>query len=150
MADRLDLPAYPFQMRCTGTRNELFDEVRRCWVRLTPEEWVRQHVAMLLVRHHGVPSARLAVEKGFSYLGQPRRADLVVYDRQGRAQLVVECKAPGVPITQATFEQVARYNQVLGADVLMVTNGRQHFVYRVVEGPEPFVFLPALPALTAE
>lgn len=148
--DRLDLPAYPFQMRTTGTRAEIFDEVRRLWVRLTPEEWVRQHVARMLIQKHGVTPARLAVEKGFLYLGQPRRADLVVYDRQGHARLLVECKASSVALSQATFEQVARYNQVLGADVILVTNGRQHFVYRVVPGPAPFVFLSELPPLREE
>ncbi len=143
----LDLPAFSFQTRAVGARAEIFDAVRRRWVRLTPEEWVRQHVAMLLVHHHGVPPARLAIEKGFTYLGQPRRADLVVYDRQARARLLVECKAPAIALNQTTFEQVARYNQVLGADVIMVTNGRQHFVYRVTGDSPTFDFLPGLPEL---
>ncbi len=143
--DTLDLPPYPFKTRSVEARAEIFDEVRRKWVRLTPEEWVRQHVAMMLVAHHGVKKGRLAIEKGFLFLGQPRRADLVVYDVHGQAQLLVECKAPGVKIGQETFEQVARYNQVLGSRTIMVTNGLQHFVYRV-EGTS-FTFLPALPTL---
>ena len=97
-----------------------------------------------------VSLARIYDDLGFDQLaviGEARRADLVVYDRQARARLLVECKAPAIALDQATFEQVARYNQVLGADVLMVTNGLRHFVYRVVEGPEPFVFLPGQPPL---
>ncbi len=146
MAEALDLPAYPLQTRTAGGKQEIFDEIRKRWVRLTPEEWVRQHVAQMLVQGYGVSAARVAVEKGFSYLGQARRADLVLYGRDGRARLLVECKAPGVALSQATFEQVARYNQVLGADVMLVTNGRQHFVYRV-DSEGQIVFLDGLPAL---
>lgn len=140
----LNLPPAALATRTASGRGEVFDVIRRAWVRLTPEEWVRQHVLTLLVGHRGVPAALVAVEKGFVYNRMARRADVVVYGRDGRARLLVECKAPRVTLTTAAFEQVARYNTVVGAGVILVTNGLAHAVYR--PAAEGFAFLPDVPA----
>ncbi|HLA63777.1 MAG TPA: type I restriction enzyme HsdR N-terminal domain-containing protein [Rhodothermales bacterium] len=98
------------------------DPVRRRWVRLTPEEGVRQRLLLHLLSL-GYPPGLLAVEKAFTYVGRTWRADVVAYDRARRPLLLAECKAPGVPLTQAVLDQLARYNATVRARVLAATNG---------------------------
>lgn len=103
-------------------RREILDPVRQRWVALTPEEGVRQRLLALLLSL-GYPSGLLAIEKKVEHLGRLWRADVVAYDRRQRPVLLAECKAPGVAVEQATFDQLARYNAVLGARALLATNG---------------------------
>ena len=111
-----------FQIRDREGRREILDPVRRRWVALTPEEGVRQRlVAGLIAR--GYPAGLMAVEKKVEHLGRAWRADLVCYGRDSRPLLLAECKAPGVRVDQTTFDQLARYNAVLGARTLLATNG---------------------------
>src|SRR5690606_20208859 len=134
----LDFPAYDLPV---------LDPVRRRWVRLTPEERVRQLLLRLLA-DLGHPTGLTAVEKGFDYLGAVWRADVVVHDRRGRPLLMAECKAPDVPVTQATFDQLARYNAVVGARALLATNGRVHYCCaRDADGA--YRFLDAIPTFDA-
>lgn len=98
------------------------DPIRRRWVRLTPEEGVRQRLLRAFLTH-GYPSGLLAVERGLHHLGRTWRADVVLHGRDGRPLLIAECKAPTVGITQDTFDQLARYNVALGARALVATNG---------------------------
>ena len=139
----LDFPAYDLPVREQNGRPFVLDPVRRRWVRLTPEERVRQLLLRLLA-DLGYPPALTAVEKGFDYLGAVWRADAVVHDRQGRPVLLAECKAPGVPLSQATFDQLARYNVVVRARALLATNGRAHYCC-VLEGDGAYRFLDAIP-----
>ncbi|MDX1548816.1 MAG: type I restriction enzyme HsdR N-terminal domain-containing protein [Rhodothermales bacterium] len=145
----LNLPAYAFRTREQGGRAMIFDPVRRKYVRLTPEEWVRQHFVQFLIREQGVPAALVAIEMGFTYQGMGRRADVVVHDRRGRPLLMVECKAPSVEIRQAVFDQVARYNKVVQARYLVVTNGLVHYCYVPDYEAGAYHFLDALPAYEA-
>ncbi len=125
----------------------IFDAVRSRYVRLTPEEWVRQHLIGFLISHRGVPLSLVAVEKGFDVSGQSKRADVVVYRRDGRPWLLAECKAPGVAIGDAALRQVARYARVIHADVLALTNGLRHEAFAVASGAlTPLEDLPAYPA----
>ena len=143
--DPLAFPAYDFALRTDGGKRQILDTVRRKWVRLTPEEWVRQH----LLRHLadlGYPTGLTAVEKGFDYLGSTWRADVVVVDRQQRPLLIAECKASSVPIDQATFDQLARYNTVVRAHALLATNGLTH--YCCVLGEDGYAFLEAIPSFS--
>ena len=117
------LPAYPLDPRDDGGRPLVLDPVRRKWVRLTPEEGVRQR----LLRHLlalGYPVGLIAVEKAFAHLGRTWRADVVAYDRARRPLVLAECKAPGVALDQAVLDQLARYNAVVRARVLVATDGR--------------------------
>ena len=130
--------------RDDGGRRLVHDPVRRRWVALTPEEGVRQHLLADLVAL-GYPAGLLAVEKGLVYRGRGWRADVVAYGRDGRARLLAECKAPGVAVGQATFDQLARYNAVLDAGVLVVDNGaaryccvREGAAWRFVDALPPF------------
>lgn len=138
----LAFPAYEIPMREDGGRTLVLDPVRRKWVRLTPEEWVRQHLLRYLA-DLGYPPGLTAVEKAFEHLDRAWRADVAVYDRQRRPLLLAECKAPEVPVTQATFDQLARYNAVLQARLLLATNG--HTTYCCRRGPEGYHFLEAIP-----
>lgn len=141
----LNLPRYEPRIRTNDERRDIFDPVRSRYVRLTPEEWVRQHFVQYLTRSCGYPVSLMAVEKGFEFQQMAWRADIVVHDRLGRPFLMVECKAPGVRITQSTFDQVSRYNLVVKARFLIVTNGLKHYCwtiegssYRFLDGPPPF------------
>lgn len=129
--ETLNFPSYTFRLQQRGRQTYLLDPLRRRWVRLTPEEWVRQHLAQYLIQALGCPPSLIALEAALTDQGMARRADLVVYDRQGRPLLLAECKAPTVPITQEVVEQVGRYNRVIGAPYLLVTNGRQHYAWHI-------------------
>lgn len=118
---------------------------RRRWVRLTPEEWVRQHLLAYL-GSLGYPAGLVAVEKEMAYLGLAHRADVVVHDRRARPWLLAECKAPDVPIAQTTFEQAARYNTVARAPYLAVTNGLDTYCAHVDFATGRRRFLDGFPA----
>ncbi len=145
----LNLPPYDFLVREIDGKAMIFDPVRKKYVRLTPEEWVRQHVVQYLIRDRGVPPGLVAIEAAFTYARMPRRADVIVHDRSGRPLLMVECKAPDVEIRQAAFDQVARYNTVVRAQYLMVTNGLVHYCCRIDHSAGTYHFLDALPRYEA-
>lgn len=140
-------PGTPFTLREHHGRLEIRDPVRRRFVALTPEEWVRQHLIRLMVERLGYPIGLLAVEKGF---GQGlRRADVVALDRLARPVVIAECKAPSVALTQSVLDQVSRYNAVAEAPVLAVTNGLRHAVWRVDRTARTLDFLATLPRFEA-
>lgn len=144
--ETLNLPAYDLRVEEREGGAVVLDPIRQKYVRLTPEEWVRQHFVQYLVQALGVPRGLVAVEKGFRYQDQPQRADVVVHDRTGAPLVLVECKAPSCPIQQSVFEQGARYNAVLGAPFLVVTNGREHYACRIDFDAGTYRFLDDLPA----
>lgn len=131
MMQKLQLPEYSFRLREERGRRLIFDEIRRRFVALTPEEWVRQHFLHYLVAEKGYPASLMAVEKKVTVNGLSQRFDLLVYDRKGAPLLVAEFKAPGVAVTQAAFDQAVRYNSALKVPLILVSNGLQHFVCRV-------------------
>ena len=133
----------PLQTRQSGGRTEVLDPVRRRWVALTPEEGVRQQLLADLGAL-GYPAGLLAVEKALAYGGATWRADVVAYDRAHRPLLLAECKAPGVAISQTTFDQLARYNAVLGARILLVDNGATR--YCCVLTGDAWQFVDTIPA----
>lgn len=143
--ERLNFPAYAFHIRHEGRKALIFDPVRRKYVRLTPEEWVRQHVVQYLVQDRRVPQGLVAVEVSVPYQGMARRADVIVHDRAGKALLMVECKAPEVPVAQPVFDQVARYNKVVQARYLLVTNGRVHYCAVLDRERDTYRFLDSIP-----
>ena len=130
---RLNLPAAPLSFRSGAGRRgapEVYDPLRAKWVALTPEEWVRQHFTSFLQNLRGFPARLMANEYGISLNGTSRRCDTVVFDTRLRIRVICEYKAPSVPITQKVFDQIARYNIVLEAPYLMVSNGLHHFCCR--------------------
>ena len=141
----LHFPPYTLQVKQESGKELIFDPIRKRWVALQPEEWVRQHVLEFLMQDRQVPAGLIAVEKGFTYQGKPYRADVIVHDRKGQPALMVECKAPEVPISQATFDQVATYNQVIRASYLYVTNGLQHFCSKIIWSRQSYEFISSVP-----
>jgi hypothetical protein len=144
--EQLNFPTFVFDIREAPEGRQVFDVVRRRYVRLTPEEWVRQHVVRFLIEHRGFPRGLVAIEPGFTLRQLPKRADVVAYQRDGTPLLVVECKATTVPIGQAAVDQAARYNSVLGAAYVLVTNGRKHLFWHAEPVDGAFRFLADIPA----
>lgn len=131
---KLNLPEVEMKLR-SGTRGvEIYDPLRRSWLLLKPEEWVRQHFIAFLNSECGVPLGRMANEVAISLNGTSKRCDTVIYDPSLRPVCIVEYKAPNISLSLQTFEQIARYNLVLGVPWLIVSNGLRHFsVYTLGE-----------------
>jgi len=127
----------------------IFDIVRKKYVVLTPEEWVRQHVVHYLVEKKGYAISRVAVEREIELYGLKRRFDIVVFDRSGNPWLLVECKAPAVALTQKVFDQVFRYNLTLAAPYVAITNGVRHFC-GYMNQENDFCFLDDFPEFSQE
>lgn len=128
----LNLPAYSVKLKTVNQQSQIFDEVRKKWLVLTPEEWVRQHVVYYLNSSFSYPMGLMAIEKELVLNGMKRRTDIVIYSRTGAPKMIVECKAPGVKIDQSTLDQASRYNLVLEVPFLMITNGMKHYVLEIM------------------
>jgi hypothetical protein len=124
---RLNLPSFPFRIREQGQRKQIFDCLRQRYVALTPEEWVRQHFIRFLTRVRHYPLSLMTVERGVRSFAGIKRTDVVVHDRWGKPWMIIECKAPNIPLTEETLWQAARYNRTLQAHYLVITNGLEHY-----------------------
>ena len=142
----LNFPRYTFRFKNSENKPFIFDPVRKKFVRLTPEEWVRQHTLNYLINHYNYPLSLINVEKEMRLHGTKKRYDIVVFNSDGSINIIVECKAPEVPVTQTTFDQIARYNLALESTYLMVTNGLQHYYCLLDYTEEKYVFLKEIPA----
>ena len=127
----LNLPAYAFERREHEGRAQIYDPIRRRFVALTPEEWVRQHIVQYLIQEKQFPAGLTGIEKRLLIKGKRKRCDVVIYDRSASPLLLVECKAPHRPVKQAVFGQIATYNIALSAPYLLVTNGLEHYCCRI-------------------
>jgi len=146
---KLNLPAYDVKVRENGTKGkEVFDAFRKKYVRLTPEEWVRQHFLHFLCDTKHYPESLIAVEKSLTIHGRPRRFDAVVYNPDGLPVLLLEFKAPEVKLTQAVFDQVAAYNLALHADYLIISNGLSHYCCKMDYLKHRYHFLKDIPDFT--
>lgn len=143
MMKQLNLPVYDFRYRTTGQSKEIFDSLRKKFVRLTPEEWVRQHFVMYLTSELKYPSGLVSIETGIMVNGLQKRSDIVVYDRNGQPWMIVECKRPEVTLNEETFYQAANYHQTLNSQYLVVTNGIQHYCCKFAE--QGFQFINSFP-----
>ena len=119
------------QVRENDGRREVLDPVRRRWVALTPEEWVRQQTIRLLHEHYGYPLELMQVEGAITINVMTRLCDIVVYNTAGQPRMIVECKQPEVPINQKVCDQACRYNTVLQVPLLFLTNGRQQIIIEI-------------------
>ena len=142
---KLNFPTYSFRFKNSKNKVAIFDEIRKKFIILTPEEWVRQHVIRYLIEEKNFPKSYINVEKLIKVNDLSKRYDIVVYQPNGEFFLLVECKAPEVKITQQTFDQIARYNLVLNAKYLMVTNGLNHYFCQMDFENEKYIFLQELP-----
>ena len=142
---KLNFYSYSFRFKNSENKVSIFDEIRKKFIILTPEEWVRQHVVRFLLEEKKYPKSLINVEKVLKVNGLKKRYDAVVFNTAGEIQVLVECKAPEVKITQATFDQIARYNITMNAQYLIVTNGLNHYFCQMDFENEKYVFLPQLP-----
>ncbi|MCG8477269.1 MAG: type I restriction enzyme HsdR N-terminal domain-containing protein [Cytophagales bacterium] len=126
----LNFPICELKIRKNSEREEIYDIVRRKYLVLTPEEWVRQHVVHTLVGSLGYSKSLLRLEGGVAFNRLHKRSDIVAYDQQGKSFLLVECKAPHVRIDEKVWHQAAVYNQEIGAPYVLLTNGLQHVCCR--------------------
>ena len=143
---QLKFPVYSFRFKSSENKTLIFDEIRKKFIILTPEEWVRQHVLRFLISEKKYPKSLINVEKQLKVKDTIKRYDVVIYNRDGSIFLIVECKAPSIPITQQTFDQIARYNLVANATYLMVSNGLDHYYCQMDYENEAYIFLKDLPS----
>lgn len=142
---QLNFPAYGFRFKSSENKISIFDPIRKKFIILTNEEWVRQHVVQFLILEKMFPKSLINVEKVLVLNEMKKRYDVVVFNSDGSIHLIVECKAPQIEITQDTFDQIARYNLSLNATYLMVTNGLQHYFCQMDYENQAYVFLKDLP-----
>ena len=143
---QINLPSYEIKLREHDGKREIFDFLRRRYVALTPEEWVRQHFVHFLVKQKGYPKGLLANEIELRIGGKHLRCDTVLYNTQLQPRMIIEYKAPDVAITQRVFNQIAAYNMLLHVDYLVVSNGRHHYCCRMDYAQHSRQFLPDIPS----
>ena len=141
----LNFPGYNFRFKSSENKQQIFDIIRKKFVSLQPEEWVRQHVIHFLSIDKKYPKSLINVEKTLSLNGLRKRYDIVVFNKDGSIHILVECKSPNIIISQDVFDQIARYNLKLKAEYLMVTNGFDHFYCNMNYEEEKYSFLRQIP-----
>ena len=117
---------YNHKINFIGKKKYIFDPLRKKNILLTNEEWVRQNIILFLKNELKVPLSHIAVERGFTINNLKKRFDIVVYNKKGEVQILIECKAPNIKIKQSVFNQISKYNLVLNSKFLMITNGINH------------------------
>ncbi|WP_339605758.1 type I restriction enzyme HsdR N-terminal domain-containing protein [uncultured Roseivirga sp.] len=145
--DSLNLPAYKYRLEKRDGKLVIFDPIRKKFVVLTPEEWVRQHFIHFLSGSLGYSLNRMSVETGNKYNQLQKRSDILFYDEHMKPLVIVECKAPSIKITQNAFDQIAVYNKTLKAKLLVVTNGMAHYACWFDAENEKVNFLDQIPNL---
>jgi hypothetical protein len=142
---KLNLPEFEFKVKSEGKVMQIYDPLRKKWIVLTPEEWVRQNFVRFLTEIKSYSSARMVIEKTLNINRMKKRCDALYYDANGKPQVLIECKAPEVKITQRTFDQIARYNSILNVPFLVVTNGLEHYCCTMDFDNEQYHFLKEIP-----
>ena len=143
---KLNLPPFDINVKKVNGRASVFDPIRRKFIAVTPEEWVRQHFVNFLLTERGYPQTLIANEIQINLNGQKKRCDTVVYSREPAPVMIIEYKAPDVNITQAVFDQIVRYNIVLKVQYLIVSNGLNHYCCRMDYQKQTYEYLPEIPS----
>ena len=147
---QLNLPAYPANIKTDKGTLKIFDRLRRKFVALTPEEWVRQNFVHYLTEHKGYNAALMANEVALTLNGMTRRCDTVLYAQEGLTpRMIIEYKRPNVEITQRVFDQICRYNMVLQVKYLVVSNGIHHYCCKIDYKNNGYAFLEDIPVYEA-
>ena len=141
----LNLPKYGIKIANENGHLTIFDVLRRKYVALTPEEWVRQHFVHYLIGHKGYPQTLMANEIQLAIGNKKLRCDSVLYDRSLKPRMIIEYKAPTVNITQKVFDQITVYNMLLHVDYLVVSNGIKHYCCRMDYENQKYLFLDDIP-----
>lgn len=138
---QLNLPTYQFKIKSKENKRFIFDNLRKKYVVLTPEEWVRQNFATYLINEKNYPASLIAIEKQLEVNGLIKRSDILIFNTDGKPEIIIECKAPSMTINQDVFDQIARYNLKLKANYLIVTNGLEHFFCKMDFENQQYLFL---------
>ena len=146
----LNLPIYSIKLKKEGNKTLVFDPIRKKYIILSPEEWVRQNFIQFLIEEKKYPASLMAIEMGIDLLNTKKRCDIVLFNTKGLPHMIVECKAPSIKISQDTFDQIARYNMTLKTDLLVVTNGLQHYVCMFNHQNQRYHFLKEIPNYSNE
>ncbi|MBV7268087.1 type I restriction enzyme HsdR N-terminal domain-containing protein [Winogradskyella luteola] len=144
----LNFPKFEYRFKSTENKVSIFDVIRKKFIILQPEEWVRQHCMHYLINEKKYPKSLINVEKELTINGLKKRYDIVVFNSDGSIHLIVECKSYSININQDTFDQIARYNLALKANYLMVTNGLNHYYCQMDTENECYSFLKDIPNYT--
>ena len=142
---QLNLPPYQIRVKETGGRKQVFDILRRKYVALTPEEWVRQYFIHYLIEHKNYPASLLANEVPLQIGEKRMRADSVLYDNQLHPRIIIEYKAPNITLTQKVFDQITVYNLLLHVDYLIVSNGMTTYICKMDYEKQTYKFLETIP-----
>jgi type I site-specific restriction endonuclease len=133
---QLNFPRISVRLKEADGKVWIFDGIRKKFIVLTPEEWVRQHLVQYMVLQKGYPKSLIKIEGGLSYNQLSKRSDVVVYDKSGKPWLVAECKAPIIELTEKTVRQAFVYNQTLKARYVVLSNGIKHLCFDASQGPK--------------
>lgn len=133
MESGLKYPTFNIKVKHEGKKALVFDEIRKKWIVLSPEEWVRQHFINYVVTQKNVPRSLISVEKQITLNGTSKRYDAIIYSSQLKPLVLIECKAPDVPLTEQVAEQALRYNLEIGVNYLLITNGLKEMVFFIAE-----------------
>ncbi|WP_420385771.1 type I restriction enzyme HsdR N-terminal domain-containing protein [Roseivirga sp.] len=131
---KLNLPTYQYRLENRGGKLFIFDPIRKKFIQLTPEEWVRQHILNHLIQNLGYPASRTRVESGLKYNELQKRSDILIYNQQLKPLVLVECKAPSVSLGEGVIEQIGAYNKICQAPLIVITNGVKTFAGICREG----------------
>ena len=145
LTESLNFPQFEFELSERNGKLSIFDSLRKKFLILTPEEWVRQNFIRYLVSEKGFPAGLIAVEQPFIFNKMQKRSDLLVYNNLGQPKVLAECKAPSVPITSSVFEQIGLYNLTHHGPWLIVTNGIKHYCCRYQEQEGRYQFSDFIP-----
>jgi len=132
----LNLPTYQIKITKQLNKPFIYDEIRKKYVSLTPEEWVRQHILNYLLNHKKISKSLIAVERKLTYLNSFKRFDILVFNNQAKADILIECKAPNINLTSETALQLSLYNQQYKANIIIISNGLRHFSWMLNENME--------------
>jgi predicted type IV restriction endonuclease len=143
--NQLNLPTYKPSLKKDQGKVYIFDIIRKKYVVLTPEEWVRQHFINYLIQELKYPKSLFRIEGSLSYNKLQKRSDILIYNRDGKPWMLIECKSPTIKLTQKAFNQVAVYNMTIGAQYIAVTNGMVHYCYEGMKAGEEVKFLDDFP-----
>ncbi|WP_299220419.1 type I restriction enzyme HsdR N-terminal domain-containing protein [uncultured Aquimarina sp.] len=141
----LNFPAYQFRFKSSENKVSIFDRIRKKFIILTPEEWVRQHTIHYLIEEKKYPETLINVEKLVKVNDMNKRYDIIIFNSDGTIYLIIECKSHTVKITQEVFDQIARYNLSLDAEYLMITNGLEHYYCQMDYNEKRYTFLKDIP-----
>jgi type I site-specific restriction endonuclease len=142
----LNFPKYDFKLKKSNNSIQIFDSIRKKWIAITPEEWVRQHIIQYLILEKKYPISLIAVEMAINVNQTAKRCDIVLFNRDAKPLVIVECKAPSVELTQKTFDQAAVYNLTLMVDYLLITNGINHYFCKVDFVNKKYDFVKEIPS----